>query len=81
MDYVHYHEYVDLGSLTFAQLASHRFSSSLLVPLLYLLPLPWPCLMLRFTSAASLHKIRSICPKEMCSTKHFQPIPHVFRSF
>lgn len=58
MDYVHYRVYADLGSLTFARLASHRFSSSPLVPLLYLLPLPWPCLMFHlcchYTKSVSL---------------------------
>jgi len=83
MDYVHYREYVDLGSLTFARLTSHRFSSSLLVPLLYLLPLPWPCLILRFTST-SLHKIRPVCPKEMCTKYTFDQyhlFPVVFKKY
>jgi len=54
VDYVYYRVYADLGSLTFAWLAAHGFSSSLAFPvsLLYLLPLPWPCLTLRFTSTA-----------------------------
>lgn len=40
MDYVHYHVYADLGSLTFARLAAHGFSSNPAFPA-FAPPLPF----------------------------------------